>query len=76
MEGGDTVKDGDTGEYKGVTYVAQNSDEPFSCNGCSGKQLNGTTDTAFCNAMPNCMACDRRDKRDVIFVEQRKEVQP
>jgi hypothetical protein len=69
------VKDGDTGEYKGVTYVAQDAPAALCCRGCAGHDI-GVHYTEFCNAMPNCTACDRRDKRDVIFVEQRKEVQP
>lgn len=64
------MRDGNTATHKGVTYVAQQG-YPNSCGGCAGKPPNGRVDTAFCNAMPNCMASDRRDKRDVVFVEKK-----
>jgi len=64
------MKNENTAEYRGATYVAQES-QPMQCHGCAGKRPDGSVDLEFCNAMPNCMACDRRDKRNVVFVEHK-----
>ena len=63
------MKDENTGKYNGQTYVAQDADKSLSCKGCAAVDVvTGDHDLKFCNAMPNCMGCDRRDKRDVVFV--------
>lgn len=61
------MSDGNTATHKGATYVAKDS-KPMQCQGCAGKCSDGSTDLEFCNAMPNCMASQRRDKRNVVFV--------
>lgn len=71
------MKDGNTGEYKGVTYVAQDAEQALGCKGCGGTDIvTGNVNLGFCNAMPDCMGADRRDKRDVVFVAQRGEPKP
>lgn len=61
--------DGNVGIYNGATYVAKEKTS-VTCTGCGGKREDGTINTAFCNAMPNCFYTDRRDRRSVIFVKQ------
>jgi hypothetical protein len=63
------LSDGNIGIYKGETYVAKDAQAAYSCRGCAAKLADGKTDLEFCNAMPDCMGSDRRDKRDVIFAK-------
>lgn len=66
------MNDGNTGEYKGVVYVAQDADQALGCKGCGAVDIvTGDVNLEFCNAMPDCMGCDRRDKRDKVFVEKK-----
>jgi hypothetical protein len=67
------MKDGNTGSYNGVDYVAVTC-KSMQCDGCAGKRPDGSIDLEFCNAMPDCMACDRRDRRNVVFVDKNCEI--
>lgn len=51
-------------KYEGIWYKSENSEVKDECTGCRRKY-----DDNFCANAPPCSFVERKDNRDVIFVE-------